>query len=397
MSIKIPHFINKYRKQISLALGMRLGYSAWLAVVWIIVDKWIPQTEKVIWETYYHLTPSSNLAGRALIDVWLRWDAVHWMNIAAFGYSGVGVSDTIAFPLYPFLVGILARVTSLNVTLIGILVSTSATLVALILLYELVLALFHDEKLANWTTILLAIYPTAIFLHAPYTEGLFLLWVSASILMMVKQRPLLAGLFACAAGMTRAQGTLLLLPMAAFYIQASLREKTWFKWREILAMIITPCGFLTFTVWRAKNSLPHLLEVYQERTSTAFQNPIITLATSIARILDQPTLIEITELVSILLFLGILIWMFINKEFRQHLPLWLYSAATWLLITSKTVSIASPMQSANRYVLHIFFAFVCMAMLLQKTSVKTRNWILMLSIILALVCATLYPLWIFIG
>jgi len=97
----LSHFYKKYRFQILLILGLRIGYSLWLAIVWLVIDQYIPLSEGVLWETYYNLERSSTLLGRAFIDVWLRWDAVHYMNMAAFGYEGVGVADTVFFPLYP--------------------------------------------------------------------------------------------------------------------------------------------------------------------------------------------------------------------------------------------------------------------------------------------------------
>ena len=206
--------IKQRQFQIRLILAVRLGYSLWLALIWLIIDKWFPLTSKSLWETYYHLTRSSTLIGRAFIDVWLRWDAVHYMNIAAFGYRGVGAGDTVFFPLYPYLVGGLSKITTINVTLVGIIVSSLATLITLICLYDLVMIMFDDKELAKWSMLLLALYPTAFFLHAPYTDALFILFSVASILMMVRKKHILAGLLACAAGLTRPQGILLLLPMA---------------------------------------------------------------------------------------------------------------------------------------------------------------------------------------
>ena|SRR5271157_3379001 len=136
--------IKKYKFPIILTLALRIGYSLWLAFIWFFVDKSFPSTPIALWENYYHLTRSSTLISRSFIDVWLRWDAVHYMNIAAFGYRGVGVGDTVFFPLYPYLVGELSKIVLVNVTLMGILVSSFATMVALICFYELVLILFND-------------------------------------------------------------------------------------------------------------------------------------------------------------------------------------------------------------------------------------------------------------
>jgi len=80
----LSRFYKNYQFQIWLVLGLRIGYSFWLAMVWFVIDRYIPLSEGVLWETYYNLERSSTLLGRAFIDVWLRWDAVHYMNIAEF-------------------------------------------------------------------------------------------------------------------------------------------------------------------------------------------------------------------------------------------------------------------------------------------------------------------------
>lgn len=395
--MKIGHLIKKYKFPILLTLFTRLGYSLWLLLIWLAVDRHIQFTPTALLETYNRLAPSNTLIGRALIDVWLRWDAVHYMNIAEFGYRGVSPGDTVFFPLYPYLTGVLSGITSVNVTLMGILVSSFAALFAMICLYELVLTLFGDENLAKASVLLLAIYPAAFFLHAPFTDALFLLCSIACILMMVKQKSLMSGLFACIAGLARPQGVLLLLPMAVFYIRRHGSDKKFFQWREILALLIAPLGFLGYSIWRRQFGLAGMFQSLQEYSSVRFQDPLTTLFKTFAGLIHKPDIVMAAELLSVLFFLALLIWMFIRKEFRQHLEIMLYSAATWLLITSKTTIAGDPLQSANRYVLHIFFAFVGMAAIWQTLPQRFRRLVPLVFIIMGLICSAAYSFWIFIG
>ncbi len=397
MITKFHQFTHTYRLQIILAVGFRVGYSIWLAIVWFFVDKWFPQTEQALWESYYFLSPSSTLLGRAFIDVWLRWDAVHYMNIAAFGYKGVGLADTVYFPLYPYLVGGIARITTLNVTVIGLIVSTLATLFALICLRKLVVSLFHNEALADLTTVAIAIYPTAFFLHAPFTDALFLACTIASILMMVKRQHILGGLLACAASVTRPEGLLLLIPMFIYMLRKNWGHWGIKVWREIMAILVTPLGFGAFYLWRQTYSDLGIFQSLASFSRVRFQIPFFTLWNALVGAWKNPDFTQISELISILLFLAILIWMFTKHEFIQHIEIMLYSLASLLLFTSKTTFSASPLQSSNRYVLHIFFVFVGIAMLMQKIAPRTRHWISLLSIILGMICVTLYSLWVFVG
>jgi Gpi18-like mannosyltransferase len=393
----LSQFYKKYQFQILLVLGLRIGYSLWLAIVWFVIDKYFPLSEQALWETYYHLSRSPSLIGRSFIDVWLRWDAVHYMNIAAFGYEGVGLGDTVFFPLYPYLVGTLSRLSTLNVTLVGIIVSSIATLFASIFFYELVIELINDKRLAKWSTACLALYPTSFFLHAPYTDALFLFTSIASILMMVRKKPILAGLFACAAGLTRAQGFLLIIPMIIFQIQDFTGDKKFIKWRALLSLNIALIGLGLFTVWRMKTGAIGFFETYHAYSNVEFRFPFVNIFIGINRLIKSPSILEFSELFSVLLILSILIWMFIQKEFRKNLAIMMYSLATWLLITSKFTLWASPFQCSNRYILHIFFAFVGIAAIILKLSERKQKLIILLTLTISLVLSTLYGLWIFIG
>lgn len=392
----LSHFYKKYKFQILLVLGLRIGYSLWLAIVWFVIDQYIPISEGVLWETYYNLSRSPTLLGRAFIDVWLRWDAVHYMNIAEFGYEGVGVGDTVFFPLYPYLVGGLAKLTFMNVTITGILVSSIATLFALIFLFDLVVELFQDERLAKWSTVCLAFYPTAFLLHAPYTDALFLSLSIGSILMMARKKPIVAGFFVCLAGLTRAQGILLLIPMIIFYIQNHYQNRKYLIWRELLGLIFAPLGFLGYSYWRMQLGVGSIFETYQSHSNAGFRIPTTNIILSIENLINKPSLLVISELFSVLFFLAILVWMCTQDRFQKHIAILVYSFSTWVLITSKTTYWASPLQSANRYVLHIFFVFVGLASIFLSSSKKKQN-LLLLFFMINLFLILLYSIWIFIG
>ncbi len=185
--------------------------------------------------------------------------------------------------------------------------------------------------------------------------------------------------------------------MAVLYFEAYRIDKKIFKLREILAMIITPLGSLTYLIWGSRSGLTGIFQSLDNYSSVRFQDPVTTLIRAIININQNPTLNQITELLSVILFLAVLIWMFTRIEFRNHLAIMCYSAATWLLITSKTTINGSPFQSSNRYVLHIFFAFVGLAFILQRVPEKPRRLILTISVALGLINATMYALWVFIG
>src|SRR5690242_9955998 len=109
-------------------------------------------------------------------DIWSRWDSVFFVRIAAHGYDKASAAF---YPLYPGLVAALGRVLGGHYVLAGILISLTACAGAFALLYRL--AEEHLGAEGAWRTVLyLAIFPTALFLQAVYSESLYLLLVLAA-------------------------------------------------------------------------------------------------------------------------------------------------------------------------------------------------------------------------
>jgi Mannosyltransferase (PIG-V) len=111
-------------------------------------------------------------------DVWARWDSVFFVRIAEHGYDKASAAF---YPLYPTIVAVVGRAFFGHYVLAGIVVSLAACLGAFALLYQLA-----EERLGPdgaWRTVLyLAIFPTALFLQAVYSESLYLLLVLAAFL-----------------------------------------------------------------------------------------------------------------------------------------------------------------------------------------------------------------------
>ncbi|MBI3538294.1 MAG: glycosyltransferase family 39 protein, partial [Chloroflexi bacterium] len=143
----------------------------------------------------------------SLLAPWQRFDANWYLKIAQRGYSADDGS-TVYFPLYPLLIrifggGLLAAIVISNLALIGV----------FYLVYQLGKDLM-GEKFAARALAYLAIFPTAFFLFAPYTESLFLFFALASIHAAAKEKFPRASIFAALAALTRLQGALLIFPLA---------------------------------------------------------------------------------------------------------------------------------------------------------------------------------------
>jgi len=120
------------------------------------------------------LAPGTGPLGEDVFDIWVRWDARHFLEVAEFGYTDPRTDPhaTAFFPLYPLLINALGM-TGLPLAAAAMLISTAATVVACAYLHALA-----EEELGSGAgrraTLYLVLFPTAVFLIAPYSEALFL-------------------------------------------------------------------------------------------------------------------------------------------------------------------------------------------------------------------------------
>jgi hypothetical protein len=102
-------------------------------------------------------------------DVWARWDSVHFLQIAEHGYSK---AEAAFYPLYPALVAVVGRAFLGHYVLAGIVVSLVAALGSFVLLERIAAERLGMDG-AQRAVLYLALFPTALFLQAVYSESLF--------------------------------------------------------------------------------------------------------------------------------------------------------------------------------------------------------------------------------
>jgi hypothetical protein len=175
-------------------------------------------------------------------DIWARWDSVFFVRIAEHGYDQASAAF---YPLYPALVAALGRVFFGHYVLAGIVISLAATLGAFALLYRLAAERLGDD--GAWRTVLyLAIFPTALFLQAVYSEALFLLLVLAAFLAAERGRFTGAGLLTGLAILTRASGVALLPALGVLAWRAPNRRGALAR----LALAIPVAAIYPLLLWQ---------------------------------------------------------------------------------------------------------------------------------------------------
>jgi len=183
-----------------------------------------------------HVQESTNL----LLNVWGRWDAVHYLDIATQGYQG---TDMAFFPLYPFLIRVLGSLAG-NHVIAGLVVSNVSFFFGLLFLYKL-LEHEYDRSVARRAIFYVSIFPTAVFFSAVYSESLFFMLTVASFYYMRSHRWWLAGAIGLFAAMTRVEGVLLAVPFLIEWF-AQYRTSLAAGLRSLVPVALMPVGLVLY-------------------------------------------------------------------------------------------------------------------------------------------------------
>src|SRR4051812_39949253 len=178
------------------------------------------------------------------LNLWNRWDAIHYQTLATQGYQATGDSRflLVYFPLYPWLIRIFGSV--FGGPLLGAFFVSLLASIAAALLLDRLSRLDETESTSHWALWFLLIFPTSYFLHIGYTESLFLALVLGSFLAARRDRWALAGVLGFLAALTRFNG-LVLIPALGIEAWESYRSKQ--NWHSRWLWIgLIPCGFLIY-------------------------------------------------------------------------------------------------------------------------------------------------------
>ncbi|HVU35681.1 MAG TPA: mannosyltransferase family protein [Opitutaceae bacterium] len=192
------------------------------------------------------------LPPRTVLDWFLRWDALWYLDVAEHGYHFAHPGDPTTnvgyFPLYPWLM----RLVSLNGVLdrraAGYVVSFVGFWLACVLLWRLVAREWRDQRIARWAVTFLVFSPISFFFTSLYSESWFLPLSIGCLLAARRRRWWLAGIFGALAAFTRIVGVALVVPLAWEALLAMREEGGW-RWprlSEILGSAMPVLGILAY-------------------------------------------------------------------------------------------------------------------------------------------------------
>lgn len=149
-----------------------------------------------------------------------RQDAQWFLRLATTGYAP-GDNSAAFFPTYPLAIRVVDLVPGIGPLGAGLLVANAAAFGALLLLHALTRLELGDVA-ARRAVLFTALFPTAFFLYAPYTESSFLLASIATFWFARRDRWGWAAVAGATAAATRSVGILLIL---ALWVEAIARSR----------------------------------------------------------------------------------------------------------------------------------------------------------------------------
>ena len=345
------------------ALIQRIPHSVKLAILIVIAAKILVLSIGYV-VTYLNTGPASPLT--IFMDMFNHWDTPHYVYIAENWYVNTGdpANFIVFFPLYPILIRLFT--VDLNcINFSAIIVSNICSLIAFFYLYKLAKLEFNDG-VAVKAVLFLSVFPTAYFLSAPYTEGLFFALVIGSLYYARLGKWQFAGLISLFAALTRIAG-LLLLPVLLFEY---FHQKGW-KPRKIgmniLWIFLSLAGF--FIYLGINNQVTGNPFTFMTIEATHWNNRLepwtgLTSAYSWAVTASYPDNITIgfaplAFAVFGLLMVGVSVW-------RRLRPVYtVYMFLSWVLAVSTSWWISVP-----RYAMAMFPMFILFGLLSRRKAVN---------------------------
>lgn len=191
-----------------------------ILAIWIWLGASVAVTICLLVVSFVGAYPGSPSVGDVL-SRWSRFDFIHFVDIARFGYfPPSGVASTSAplyafFPLFPYLLkaGLLLHV---PVIIAGLAVSWLSGAAATVWVSRL--ANLYEPGLGLKAAAVFAVAPPAIFLFAPYTEAIFLGFALGAWYFGKRQRWFLAGVMCALSSTARITGAFLLVSLFVLWL-----------------------------------------------------------------------------------------------------------------------------------------------------------------------------------
>ena len=249
------------------------------------------------------------------------------------------------------------------------LISNLCFLAALVVLYRLV-ELDFSAPVARRTVLYLALFPTAYYFSAVYSESLFLLLTVAAFYAARRDRWWLAGACGFFAALTRTQGVLILLPLVILFVrQHGFNPR---RWRvNPIGLTLVPAGLMVYMAYlRREWDDPLVMIRVQKEWERYSANPLETMRAGVEQlnscaVRDWPGGVDFCWTTRIVQHPGL-------ATIRDLHWRWALSESNTIELAFTILLLALPLwspshvhalMSMHRFMLVLFPAFIVLAML----------------------------------
>lgn len=293
---------------------------------------------------------------RGWLEIWNRWDAPHYLDLAQYGYQPSGEIGLflVFYPLFPWLTRLVGLLTG-DMLVGAFIVSTLASLLVGLLMQRLA-GLDDPPELARQAVWFLLIFPTSYFLHIGYTESLFMALMLGCFLAARTNCWLLAGVLGALACLTRING-LLLIPALA--VEALLQYRATRRWQwSWLSIGLVGLGFAGYLLlnYSVTGDPLRFLEIQRGHWYKSLAAPWVGIEGVLRSITDRPPseahMLGIQELIFIVL--GAVATLVCCFRLRPSYSVWM--AGNWLLFTSTSFIMSVPRYTLTLFPIYILFA-----------------------------------------
>ena len=339
--------------------------------------------ERLVWGSILRPDPHARVgalpksATSMVLDVLTSWDGLWYMRIIRHGYPTFipphitydqSQARVAFFPVYPYSVRVIDRVLPGGDTLAAIVLNLLLGAVFIVLVGLLTKAYF-GSRYAEKAMVVTAIFPGSFVLLFTYSEATLLVLAAACLLLLHRERFLLAGLVAAAATATRPNGIALVAACVVAGVIVIRRERSVTSVaRATAATAIAPLGFIAFQLWIDRHTGESRAwfrvqgEAWKEGTSFGLTAIRRTLE-AFTQPLTSPT--DLITAVSFITTIG-LVWLAVRRH-RLPLPAAAYSAVVIALMLLPATVTARP-----RFLFTAFPLLIVAAVWLEHP--RRRDW-----------------------
>lgn len=309
------------------------------------------------------LSPTGE-GGGAFTSMWNRWDAVHFFTISRHGYvAALGDPNRTAFfPLYPLLIRALSEL-GLNPIIAGLCISAAASLVAATYLFRLA-ERASDDSGGRRAVLYLMLFPTAVFLVAPYSEALFLAGAIPAFYYAKRRQWQFVGIPAAVAMGTRVAGLFLLMGLLAeFLAQRDFSAGKMARAGAALALGALPLVAYGAYLGVIKHDPVHFLTAERLGWHRSFTSPITSFVSTWRvfadarlgrfQVTNGPRIIWAGELVAALAGILFTVWAVRKREWGYAVFMGVTMA---VLLTSGTTYLSIPRMLLMLFPIMLFLA-----------------------------------------